>query len=46
MDALGFDGLMWDPEHSDSDLCAVEANGESLDELCPSTPADGWCTCD
>ena len=33
-----FDGYMWDPEYSDSELRAVEASGESRDELCPSTP--------
>ena len=39
MDAWGFDGhIMWDPEYCDSQLRAVEASGESRDELCPSTP--------
>ena len=37
MDALGFDGCMWDPEYCDSELRAVEASGESRNELCPST---------
>ena len=55
MEALGFDGYMWDPEYSDSELRAAEASGESRGELCPSTPgetaesqtqADSWCTCD
>ena len=27
--------IMWDPEYCDSELRAVEASGESLDELCP-----------
>ena len=35
MDALDFDGDMWDPEYCDSELRAVEASGESRDELCP-----------
>ena len=35
MVALDFDGDMWDPEYCDSELRAVEARGESLDELCP-----------
>ena len=35
MDALDFDGDMWDPEYCDSELRAVEASGESWDELCP-----------
>ena len=35
MDALDFDGDMWDPECCDSELRAVEASGESRDELCP-----------
>ena len=26
---------MWDPEYCDSELRAVEASGESRDELCP-----------
>ena len=34
MDALDFYGDMWDPEYCDSELRAVEASGESLDELC------------
>ena len=34
MDALDFDGDMWDPEYCDSELRAVEASGESRDELC------------
>ena len=53
MDALDFDGDMWDPEYCDSELRAVEASGESRDELCPSTDTtdtqsqvDGWYTCD
>ena len=53
MDALDFDGDMWDPEYCDSEIRAVEASGESRDELCPSTDtadtqsqADGWYTCD
>ena len=46
---------MWDPEYCDTQLRAVEASGESRDELCPSTPentaenqsqADAWYTCD
>ena len=28
MDALDFDGDMWDPEYCDSELRAVEASGE------------------
>ena len=53
---LGFRwSYMWDPEYCDSQLRAVEASGESRDELCPSTPentaenqsqADAWYTCD
>ena len=36
MDALDFDGNMWDPEYCGSELRAVlEASGESRDELCP-----------
>ena len=35
MDAFDFDGDMWDPENSDSELRAVEASGESRDELWP-----------
>ena len=35
MDALVFDGDMWDPEYCDSEHRAVEASGESRDELCP-----------
>ena len=35
MDALDFDGHMCDPEYCDSELRAVEASGESRDELCP-----------
>ena len=35
MDALDFDGDMWDPEYCDSEFRAVEASGESRDELCP-----------
>ena len=35
MDALDFDGDMWDLEYCDSELRAVEASGESRDELCP-----------
>ena len=35
MDALDFDGDMWDPEYCDSELRAVEASGELRDELCP-----------
>ena len=38
MDALDFDGdiiIMWDPEYCDSALRAVEASGESRNELCP-----------
>ena len=35
MDALDFDGDMRDPEYCDSELRAVEASGESRDELCP-----------
>ena len=35
MDALDFDGDMLDPEYCDSELRAVEASGESRDELCP-----------
>ena len=51
MEALSFDGYMWDPEYSDSELRAVEASGKSRDKLCPSTRADstetdGWCACD
>ena len=34
MDVLDFDGDMWDPEYCDSELRAVEASGESRDELC------------
>ena len=34
MNALDFDGDMWDPEYCDSELRAVEASGESWDELC------------
>ena len=34
MDALDFDGDMWYPEYCDSELRAVEASGESRDELC------------
>ena len=34
MDALDFDGDMWDPEYCDSELREVEASGESWDELC------------
>ena len=34
MDALDFDGDMWDPEYCDSELRAVEASGESRYELC------------
>ena len=34
MEALDFDGDMWDPEYCDSELRAVEASGESRDELC------------
>ena len=34
MNALDFDGDMWDPEYCDSELRAVEASGESRDELC------------
>ena len=34
MDALDFDGDMWDPEYCDSELRAVEASGESRDEHC------------
>ena len=34
MDALDFDGDMWDPEYCDSELRALEASGESRDELC------------
>ena len=26
MEALGFDCYMWDPDYSDSELCAVEAS--------------------
>ena len=46
---------MWDPEYCESQLRAVEASGESRDELCPSRPAntaenqsqaDAWYTCD
>ena len=40
---------MWDLEYCDSELRAVEASGESRDELCPSTDTaetqsqvDGW----
>ena len=40
MDALGFDPYTRDPEYPDSEIRAVEASGESRDELCPSTPAD------
>ena len=51
---IGFRWLyMWDPEYCDSELGAVEASGESRDELCPSTDTaetqsqvDGWYTCD
>ena len=32
MDALDFDGDMWDPEYCDSELRAVEASGDSRDE--------------
>ncbi len=35
MDALDFDGDMWDLEYCDSELRAVEASGESRDERCP-----------
>ena len=35
MDALDFAGDMWDPEYCDPELRAVEASGESRDELCP-----------
>ena len=35
MDALDFDGDTWDLEYCDSELRAVEASGESRDELCP-----------
>ena len=35
MDALDFDGDMWDPEYCYLELRAVEASGESRDELCP-----------
>ena len=36
---IGFRSLCTrDPEYSDSELRAVEASGESRDELCPSTP--------
>ena len=51
MDALDFDGDMWDPEYCDSELRAVEASGESRDELClyrqtraaeTQSQADGW----
>ena len=35
MDALGFDGDVWDPEYCDSELRAVDASGESRGELCP-----------
>ena len=43
LEALGFDGYMWAPEYSDSELRAAEASGESQDELCLSTPANtGW----
>ena len=34
-DPLDFDGDMRDPEYCDSELRAVEASGESRDELCP-----------
>ena len=34
MNALDFGGDMWDPEYCDSELRAVEASGESRDELC------------
>ena len=34
MDALDFDGDMWDSEYCDFELRAVEASGESRDELC------------
>ena len=46
---------MWDPEYCDLQLRAVEASGESRDELCSSTPVDtadtqsqvdAWYTCD
>ena len=39
---LDLDGykIMWDPEYSDSELRAVEASGQSRDELYTSTPAD------
>ena len=39
MDALDFDGDMWDPEYCASELRAVEASGESRDE---QSQADGW----
>ena len=34
MDALDFDGDMWDQEYCDSELRAVEASGESREQLC------------
>ena len=34
MNALDVDGDTWDPEYCDSELRAVEASGESRDELC------------
>ena len=40
MDALDFDGDMWDSEYCDFELRAVEASGESRDELNLSIPAD------
>ena len=51
---IGFQwSYMWDSEYCDSELRAVEASGESLDELCPYTDTadtqsqvDGWYTCD
>ena len=51
MEALSFDCYMWDPNYSDSELCAVEASGRSRYELCPSTrvdsaETDGWFACD
>ena len=51
MDALDFDGDMRDSEYCDSELRAVEASGESRDELClyrqadtaeTQSQADGW----
>ena len=52
--SIGFRWLyMWDSEYCESELRAVEASGESRDELCPSkdtsetqSQVDGWYTCD